>query len=324
MRRRDAILGIGCTAVAWSLRARAAQEMPVVGFLSGSTVSEPANEAFRQGLGLSGFHDGTNVSIELRYADNNYERLDQLAADLVHRRAAVIVAGGGAPSAEAAKRATQSIPIVFVNGVDPVASGLVTSINHPSGNVTGISFFGVVLISKRMELLHQLVPKAKILALLTNLKNPNLKLRVSEASAAAEKLGHELFVASASTADEIEPAFVSLHEHSAGGLLVDSDPLFGTQRAQVIALAARYEVPTVYDFREYVTAGGLMCYGTSMRDAYRQAGIYAARILKGEKPNDLPVMQPTKIETVINLRTAKALSVEIPSSIAALADEVIE
>src|SRR5581483_7643423 len=177
MRRRDAILGIGCTAVAWSLRARAAQEMPVVGFLSGSTVSEPANEAFRQGLGLSGFHDGTNVSIELRYADNNYERLDQLAADLVHRRAAVIVAGGGAPSAEAAKRATQSIPIVFVNGVDPVASGLVTSINQPSGNVTGISFFGVVLISKRMELLHQLVPKAKILALLTNLKNPNLKLR---------------------------------------------------------------------------------------------------------------------------------------------------
>jgi putative ABC transport system substrate-binding protein len=175
-----------------------------------------------------------------------------------------------------------------------------------------------------MELLHQLVPKAKLFALLTNLKNPNLKLRVSEASAAAEKLGHELLVANASTADEIEPAFLSLHEHNASGLLVDSDPLFGTQRAQVIALAARYDVPTVYDFREYVAAGGLMCYGTSMRDAYRQAGIYAARILKGEKPNDLPVMQPTKIETVINLRTAKALSLEIPSSIAALADEVIE
>jgi putative ABC transport system substrate-binding protein len=323
MRRRDAILGIGCTALSWSSGARA-QHMPVVGFLSGSTFSEPAIQAFKQGLGLSGYHEGKNISIELRSAENSYERLDNLAADLVDRRVAVIVAGGGAPSAEAAKRATQSIPIVFVNGIDPVASGLVTSINRPSGNVTGISFFGVVLISKRMELLHQLVSEAKVFSLLTNLKNPNLKIRVPEAKAAAEKFGHQLFVANASAADEIEPAFASLHEHNTGGLLVDSDPLFGTQRAQVISLAARYHIPTVYDFREYVTAGGLMCYGTSMRDAYRQAGIYASRILKGEKPNDLPVMQPTKIETVINLRTAKALSIEIPPSIAALADEVIE
>lgn len=176
MRRRDAILGIGCTAVAWSLGARA-QQTPLVGFLSGSTVSEPASLAFRQGLGLSGFYDGRNVSIEFRYAENKYERLDELAAELVDRRVAIIVAGGGAPSAEAAKRATQSIPIVFVNGVDPVTSGLVASINHPGGNVTGISFFGVVLISKRMELLHELAPKAKVFSLLTNLKNPNLKIR---------------------------------------------------------------------------------------------------------------------------------------------------
>jgi putative tryptophan/tyrosine transport system substrate-binding protein len=323
MRRRDAIFGIGSTAVAWSLTAHA-QQMPVVGYLSGSTAGGPAREALRQGLALGGYSEERNVSVESRYADNQYERLDELAADLVKRRVAVIVAGGGAPAAEAAKRATQTIPVVFVNGVDPIAAGLVTSINRPGANVTGISFYGVVLISKRVELLHQLVPEAKTFALLTNPRNPNLELRIPEARAAAEQFGHQLFVAAASAAPEIEPAFASLHEHQARGLLVDSDPLFGVQRSLVIALAARYAVPTVYDFREYVIAGGLMSYGTSMSDAYRQAGIYTARILKGERPNDLPVMLPTKIETVINLKTAKALPVEIPPSIAAIADEVIE
>ena len=299
--------------------------MPVIGFLSSASPQSYAHvvAAFRQGLKEVGYVEGQNIAIEYRWAEGQYDRLPALVADLLRRPVAVIV--GNTPSALAAKAATKTIPIVFATGGDPVRDNLVSSLNRPGGNVTGVSFISAELGAKQLGLLRELRPGAARIAVLVDPKFPITEPFVSEVRAAASAIGRQVVVLNASSDREIEIAFTTLVQRGAGALLTGSSGGFVySRREQIVALAARHGIPAIYDWREAVAAGGLMSYGPSIPDAYRQAGIYAGRILKGEKPADLPVMLPTKFELVINLKTAKALGLEIPDKLLALADEVIE
>jgi putative ABC transport system substrate-binding protein len=300
--------------------------MPVMGFLNARAPDEAPQllAAFRRGLKDTGFVEGQNVAIEYRFAGNHNERLPALAADLVHRQVTVIAAAT-TPAALAAKAATTAIPIVFEMGGDPVRLGLVASLNRPGGNVTGATQLNVEIAPKRLELLHELVPTASIMARLVNPANPAIAdVQSSEVLAAAHTLGLELHVLNASTERDFDAVFANLIQLRAGGLVIDSDPLFTGRQEQLAALAARYAVPAVYENREFAAAGGLLSYGGSLTDAYRLAGVYAARILKGEKPGELPVQQSTKVELFLNLKTAKALGITVPLTLLGRADEVIE
>jgi putative ABC transport system substrate-binding protein len=299
--------------------------MPVIGFLSseGSGALAPRLAALRQGLSETGYVEGQNVAIEYRWAEGQFDRLPALAADLVGRGVDVIVTSGGNISAVAAKNATSSIPIVFVAGGDPVKAGLVASLARPGGNLTGVNVFAFELWGKRVELISELVPRARALAQLVNPKFPDAERDTAAVQEAARAKGLLLRILNASTETDIDAAFASLVDLQAGGLLV-ADPTYFSRREQIVALAARYAIPTIYDFRVYVAAGGLISYGTSLTDTYRNLGTYVGKILNGAKPADLPVQQPTKFELVVNLKTAQALGLTVPPSILARADEVIE
>jgi putative tryptophan/tyrosine transport system substrate-binding protein len=328
MRRRAFIVLIGGAAAGlalWPLAARAQQSaMPVIGFLhQGPPEPFALTNAFRQGLSEGGSIDGRSVTIENRWAEGQYDRLPALAADLVSHRVAVIAANF-LPAALAAKAATQTIPIVFLTGSDPISAGLVSSINRPTGNVTGIAFMFTLLGAKNLQLLRELVPNATVIAVLVNPSNPNAEPQLRDVQAAAHALGQQLVVLDATTEREIDSVFATLAERQVGALLVTADGFLIGQQDQLVALAARYAVPTMYPLSQYVTAGGLISYGASLSDAFRQTGIYVGRILKGTHPADLPVLQSAKFELVINLKTAKALGLEISPKLLALADEVIE
>ena len=327
MRRREFITLLGSVTVAWPVMARAQQPaMPVVGFLGSPSAAEwvPFVSSFQRGLKEMGYVEGENVAIEYRWADGQYDRLPALAADLVRRQVAVIFAAGSPAPALAAKAATASIPIVFAHGIDPIQFGLVASLNQPGGNVTGVNFLGAELGGKALGLIHELVPNVTVGATFVNPKNPNADAVTRKLQETARSFGLQLRFFNVSTAPEIDTAFASFAEQQIGMLSVSGDPYFLARRDQFAALAARYAVPAIYFAREVVTAGGLMSYGTDISDAYRRAGIYAGKILKGAKPADLPVEQSTRFEFVINLKTAKTLGLTIPARLLALADEVIE
>jgi putative ABC transport system substrate-binding protein len=325
--RRELIAALG-SAATWPLAARAQQAvMPVIGFISaGSPEAYPqALAAFRKALNDIGFVEGQNLAIEYRWAGTEYERFPSLAADLVHRQVSVIAVLGSTPGTLAAKAATTTIPIVFGIGGDPVALGLVASLNRPGGNMTGVTLLNVAAMSKRLGLLHELVPTAQAIALLVNPTNPlQTEAERRELQVAARALGLELHILNASSDREFDAVFTTLLQLGAKALVVQSDGLFTSQRDRLVALAARHAVPAIYGRRESVAAGGLMSYANDLPDSYRQAGIYCGRILKGEKPADLPVIQPTKFEFVINLKTAKTLGLTFPPGLLAIADEVIE
>jgi putative tryptophan/tyrosine transport system substrate-binding protein len=327
MRRRDFISIFGRAAVAWPLATRAQQPaMPVIGLLNSGSPDEraPFVAAFRQGLKETGFVEGQTVAIEYRFAEGRYDRLPSLASDLVRRQVAVIAATGDTVSPLAAKRATTTIPIVFVVGSDPVKDGLVASFNRPSGNITGVSIISSALVSKQFELLHELVPQAAVVGVILNPSNPNVDFELSDLQSAARTMGVQLAVLRANTESGIEAAFVTLVQRRAGALLVEPDVFFLDRREQLVALAARHAIPTIYSRREYAAIGGLISYGANLADGYREAGVYVGQILKGTTPADLPVMQPTKYELAINLKTAKALGITVPLTLQARADEVIE
>ena len=326
MRRRDFICVIGAAAVLpWAARAQPAA-MPVVGFLSSQSPDgyAPYGEVFRQSLGEAGYVEGQNVAIEYRWARGNPDQLSVLVAELVRRRVDVIAATGGVVTARLAMAATSSIPIVFNSGEDPVQAGLVTSLNRPGGNVTGVSWFNVEGVAKRMALLHEVVPVAEVTALLGNPKDPEFEPAVAVANDAARALGVKLVVLEATTPNEVEAAFNTAAQKRVGALVVASGAFFINQRAQLIGLAARLAIPCIYTGRETVTDGGLMSYGNVLADAYRRNALYVSRILKGEKPGDLPIDRSTKFELLINLKTAKALGLTVPFGLLNAADEVIE
>lgn len=326
MRRREFISLLGA-ATAWPLAARAQQStMPVIGFLSGRSSDDLRKvvAAFNKGLREIGFVEGQNVTFDFRWADGQYDRLAEFAAEFVKRRVAVLVAVGAVQAIRAARTATSTIPIVFVTGDDPVKLGLVASLNRPGGNVTGAYLENIGVGPKRLALLNEFVGKGSALAMLVNPTNPSTEAQAKDAQAAARTLGHELQILSASTISEIDGAFEQLARGGANALLVGADPFFSSRREQIVALSTRNNLVTCYYFREFAEAGGLMSYGPSIAESYRQAGVYAGRILKGEKPGDLPVLMPTKFEFVINVKTAKALGLTISPGVLAIADEVIE
>jgi putative tryptophan/tyrosine transport system substrate-binding protein len=325
MRRRDFIKVVAGSAMTWPLATRAQQPMPVIGFLSprGPGDFPQLLTAFRQGLKDSGFVEGQNVAIEYRFAENRNERLPALAADLVHRQVAVIAATA-VQAAAAAKAATASIPIVFEMGDDPVRLGFVAGLDRPRGNITGVSQLNREVAPKRLELLHELLPAARVVALLANPTEPFSATLSSKMMAAARTVGLELHVLNASTEGDFEGAFAKLIELRASGLVINPDAFFSARSERLAALAVRHAVPAIYENREFVAAGGLASYGASLRDAYRLTGVYVGRILKGEKPGDLPVQQATKVEFFLNLKTAKALGITVPLTLSGRADEVIE
>ena len=324
LRRREVVTLLG-SAAAWPFAARAQQvAAPVIGFLDGQSPDRHLIMAFRQALKDAGYVEGRNVAIEYRSANGHTDRLLPLAGDLVDRRVAVIVTAGGTAAALAAYAATTTIPIVFASGVDPVTSGLVVSLSRPGGNATGVHVFQQVLEGKRLGLLHELVPAAGLIAVLLNPTNANLQAQLRGVQEAARAVGQRVNILSASTGRDIDAAFATAVESHAGALLIGSDPFFNSRLDQIVALAARHAIPAIYEGRDFAMAGGLASYGTSLADAYRQVGLYTARVLKGEKPADLPVVQPTTFEFVINLKTAKALGLAVPRALSARADEIIE
>jgi putative tryptophan/tyrosine transport system substrate-binding protein len=319
-KRRDFITLLG-GAAAWPVAARAQQPMPVVGFLI--SARQQVDEV-QVALKDAGFVEGRNLAIEYRNADEQYNRLPALAADLVRRKVAVIFSTGSVISPLAAKAATTTIPIVFAMGSDPVKFGLVASLSRPGGNLTGVTYHNSLLAPKRLQLLREMLPKVAVVAMLVNPSNPNAEPDAAEMQAAARVVGVDIAIVSARSEHDFDPAFDTIAQRRADALIVHIDALFQGRVGRIVALAARHAVPAVYAWRGYVVAGGLMSYGTDIGPLQRQAGIYVGRILKGEKPTDLPVVQPTRFELVINLKTAKALGLEIPPKLLALADEVIE
>jgi putative ABC transport system substrate-binding protein len=328
IRRREFVFTLGGAAAAWPLAARAQQPaMPVIGFLSSRSPGESATSeaAFRAGLKEAGYAEGENAHIAFRWAEGQYHRLAALAADLVAIRVAVIAAVGGGPSIRAAKAATATIPIVFTFGGDPVEAGFVASFERPGGNITGVSWFSAALAAKRLELLLQLVPDASIVALLLNPNSPEEAApQLPGFEQAARHLGRQFHILDAGSETEIDAAFGALAERRVGALVVGADPFFLSRRRQLVALAARHAIPTIYSTRGYVVDGGLMSYSNSLTSAYRRAGAYVGRILNGAKPADLPIWQATEFELVINAKSARALGLTIPDRLAALADEMIE
>jgi putative tryptophan/tyrosine transport system substrate-binding protein len=326
--RRKFIAALGGTAVAWPLAARAQQPaMPVIGYLSQRSPTDSASivATFRQGLKEEGYVEGQNVAIEFRFAEGQIDRLPALASDLVRREVNVFVATGGTGSVVNAKPVVpKTIPIVFAMGGDPVKLGIVASLARPGDNITGVSFLINELAAKEVELLHELVPKAAAIGFLANPRDPNTESDTIEAQAAADALGHELVVVKASTESEIDPAFAALAQEQVPALFVNADPLFNVSFPKILALAARHAMLTVSSWEGFAADGGLISYGTSINEANRQVGVYTGRVLKGTRPSDLPVLQPTKFKLVINLKTAKALGVQIPPTLLARADEVIE
>jgi putative tryptophan/tyrosine transport system substrate-binding protein len=326
VRRREFIKLLGGAAAAWPLAARAQQPTPpVVGILGGSSAAANASflAGFREGLRDAGYIEGQNVVIEAQWAEGQYDRLPVLAAELVHRPAAVIVASS-LPSVFAAKAATSTIPIVFISAGDPVQLGIVASLNRPGGNITGVNFFAVEVASKRLELLIEVVPTVTVIGLLTNPNNPRTNVEIGQLQAAARAVGKQILVVKASGERDFDVAFETLVQERASAVLIPTEPLFFARREQLVALAARHALPAMYDVREFTAAGGLVSYGFSLADTYRLIAGQVARILKGAKPADLPILQPTKFELVVNLRTAKTLGLTIPESFLLRADEVIE
>jgi putative tryptophan/tyrosine transport system substrate-binding protein len=325
MQRREFIMVLG-GAASWPLAARGQQpSLPVIGYLEGASQGQFADliPAFRKGLSEADFIDGRDVRIEYRWADGRYDRLATLTAELISGHASLIFTTAFV-SAQAAKAVTTTVPIVFVSGPDPVQLGLVASLNHPEGNLTGVSLFTSTVETKRLQLLHELLPEATTVAFIVNPGNTRADSDIQEMETAARALGQQIIVAKAGTERDFEAAFATLARRSIQALVIGGDPFFNSQAEQLVALAGHYRVPTVYPLHEFAAVGGLMSYGSSISDAYRQAGVYAGRILKGAKPADLPVMQPTKFELVINLKAANALGLTVPPTLLARADEVIE
>jgi putative ABC transport system substrate-binding protein len=325
MRRREFITLLGGAVATWPWAARAQQSLvPVIGFLNSRAPGENNGilVAFRRGLKETGYVEGQNVTVEYRWADNQYDRLPALAADLVNRQVDVIVSNG--PPIRAAKAATSTIPIIFAVGFDPLTFGLVTSLSQPGGNLTGVSVMDVEIGPKRLEILHELIPAATVMALLVNPTTPAAEVIARDVQAAARALGLQLHILHAATDSDLDAVFATVAQLRAGALVIGADPFFTSRSQQLGELTVAHRVPAVYEFREFAAAGGLVSYGTSLADAFRQVGIYTGRILKGEKPSDLPVHQATKVELILNLKTAQALGITVPISLLGRADEVIE